>query len=539
MRTKLVFITAVSILFGLAAVVSEDGFAQKRARIQPQRGGVLKYIIPSSGAPSLDAHRETTFATVHPTAPFYSLLLYTDPTSRGGLRLTGDLAVGFKVSDKKRRYAFKIRKGVKFHDGSPLTAKDVVASWEKLVFPEKYGKDVLSARKDFFRMIQSVRALNSSTVEFQLRHATSAFIPVVAMPFNYVYKADILKKNPRWYEKNVMGSGPFAFVEYVPKARIVGKRNPDFYLKGLPYLDGFEATFSRKQYIYLQALRDRRIHSVFRGLPPGAVADLKKELGNKVRVQESDWNCSVALVFNTTKAPFNDKRVRQALSLGIDRWKGGRELSETGIVKTVGGLTFPRHYLSPDKKALRDLPGYGDINKERAKAKKLLKAAKQTKLKFELLNRGTDQPYKVVGVWLVREWKKIGVTATIKTEPTSKWYALRRSKDYAAATDASCQSLVNPTIDIAKYIPSGGNDYSGYKDAVFEKLHDQQLHESNRERQKRIIYDMHKRAMEGVWTVPILWYNRFVVHDVRMKGWRITPSHYLNMRFAQVWLDLK
>src|SRR6266403_1634257 len=87
----------------------------------------------ASEPPSYDGHREETFGLIHPVAPFYSLLLRVDPVDSN--KIVGDLAESWTVSDDGLMYTFKIRNGVKFHDGSPLTARDVKASYDKIIFP--------------------------------------------------------------------------------------------------------------------------------------------------------------------------------------------------------------------------------------------------------------------------------------------------------------------------------------------------------------------------------------------------------------------
>ena len=112
----------------------------------PKRGGVLTYMIPADGGPSLDGHRETTYAVLHATAPFYSVLIRVNPDNPSSTTdFTCDLCTSMpQPTDNGLTYAFKIRKGVKFHDGSPLTAQDVAASWNKIVHPKP---GVGSARK--------------------------------------------------------------------------------------------------------------------------------------------------------------------------------------------------------------------------------------------------------------------------------------------------------------------------------------------------------------------------------------------------------
>ena len=131
---------------------------------------------------------------------------------------------------------------------------------------------------------------------FHLKFATNAFLPALADPYAWIYKKKILDKDPHWYEKNIMGSGPFKFAGYEVGQSIKGVRNPDYYHKGLPYLDGFIGIYAPKQAVRVDAIRADRAAIEFRGLPPSARDQLVKELGDKIAVQESDWNCGSMIV---------------------------------------------------------------------------------------------------------------------------------------------------------------------------------------------------------------------------------------------------
>ena len=259
-------------------------------------------------------------------------------------------------------------------------------------------------------MVDKVEAPDPSTVVFHLKFATDAFLPALADPFTFIYKKEILDQDPRWYEKNILGSGPFKFAEYETGQAIKGVRNPDYYRKGLPYLDGFTGIFAEKQAVRVDAIRSDRAAMEFRGLPPSARDELVKALGDKLVVQESDWNCGSLVTPNHKKKPFDDPRVRRALTLAIDRWHGAPALSKIANVRTVGGIVFPASPLAATKEELQQIAGFWpDIEKSRAEAKRLLKEAGAEGLSFELLNRAVDQPYKYVGTWLVDEWSKIGL----------------------------------------------------------------------------------------------------------------------------------
>ena len=279
-------------------------------------------------------------------------------------------------------------------------------------------------------MVDSVESPRiATTVVFKLKFATSVFLPALADPYAFIYEKKILDTDPHWYENNVMGSGPFHFVNYDhwavdrgrPQSRLLPHR------RALPGrfqgLFATEAIGPRGRHPLrprgdriprFSALRPRRTH---------------QELGDKVTVQTSDWNCGNLITPNSSRKPFDDVRVRRALLLAIDQWYGGPALSKIANVHTVGGIVFPGSPLAATKAELETIAGFWpDIEKSRAEARRLLKEAGAEGLSFELLNRNVDQPYKFVGIWLVDQWSKIGVHATQKVVPTGPWFAAMRCR---------------------------------------------------------------------------------------------------------------
>ena len=505
----------------------------------PKRGGILTYMIPADGGPSLDGHRETTFAVLHATAPFYSVLIRVNPDNPSSTTdFQCDLCTEMpQPTDNGLTYRFKIRKGVKFHDGSPLTAQDVAASWNKIVHPQP---GVASARESNFVMVDSITAPDDETVVFKLKFATLTFVPALADPYAYIYSKKKLDQDMHWYEKNIMGSGPFKLTEYQVGQSIKGERNPDYYHPGQPYLDGFVAIFAPKQSVRTDAIRADRAALEFRSLPPSARDQLVKELHDKITVQESDWNCGNVVTPNHQKKPFDDVRVRQALFLAIDQWKGAQALSKIAIIKTVGGIVFPGSPLAATKEELQKLIGYGpDIEAARAEARRLLREAGQEHLEFELLNRNVDQPYKIVGTWLVDEWSKVGLKVSQKVVPTGPWLDAMRSGDFTVALEANCQNVVNPIADVGRWLPHDvqRENYGFFSDPEMVEIHDRMLRETDVDKARILMRKFETRINQQAHQLMVTYWYRIVPMRSYVKGWKISPSHYLNQDLANIWLD--
>ena len=522
--------------FGLAASpgeASSDG-------VTPKKGGILNFVVGSK-IPSFDGHVETTFGMIHPIRPFYSLLIRINPNNPSSPTdfvcdvCEGDVPAG---EDGGKTYTFKIRKDIKFHDGTPLSAQDVVATYNKIIFPPE---GIASSRKAFFKMVESVKAIDEYTVQFKLKFPSGSFIPAVATPFNFIYsKKDLDEKGFNWHKKNINGTGPFRFVEYQPGSFVSGKKYEGYHFKGQPYLDGFKAISAPKMSLRLQAIRGDRAAIEFRGFPPKARDDLVNALGDKITVQESDWNCVLLFTPNQKKKPFDDVRVRKALSLAVDRWGGSKYLSKIAIVKTVGGVAFPKHPLAATKEEMVKLAGYGeDIEANRAEARRLLKEAGQEGLSFVLNNRAVDQPYKVVGTWLIDQWKKVGLNVTQQVNPSPVFYdILRKKQDFDVSIDFNCQSVINPIADVTKFLGSAGNNYGGYDDPVLEGIYNKLVRAETEAEQRKLMREYETRALNDQAHIGVtLWWYKINAYRSYVKGWKIAPSHYLNQSLDNVWLD--
>src|SRR3954447_26426309 len=336
------------------------------AQEQPVRGGTLIFGINSGDPPTYDCHQSALFPIIHLLTPHYSNLLKIDTPNYP--KIIGDLAESWQVADDAKTYIFKLRANVKFHDGSPFSAEDVRASYERIRNPPQ---GVVSVRQGLMADIESIETPDPLTVIFKLKRPNRALIYAFANPFNCIYSAAKLKENPSFPVRNVMGTGPFKFVEHVAGAHWKGERNKDYFKGDLPYLDGFHAIFTQGAAL-INALQGSQIMADFRSVTQVDRDRLVGALGSKITVQESPWLNSLLITFNAKKKPFDDAGVRRALSLAVDRWKAAEVLPRSTIMRYVGAYVRPGYAFAAREEDLVKMPGFSrDIEASRAEARRL------------------------------------------------------------------------------------------------------------------------------------------------------------------------
>lgn len=518
-------------LVGLILISGEVNAEEK-----PRHGGILTFAVGSE-PPTYDGHRESTFAVIHPIGPHYSYLLKFIPEQYP--KVEGDLAESWSISEDKKTYTFKIRKGVKFHDGSPLTAKDVKASYDKIIFPPS---GVISSRQALYEAVDKVEAPDDYTVVFRLKRLSASFMSALASPWNFIYKADILAKDPHWYEKNILGSGPFKFEEQVPGSHWVGKRNENFYVKDRPYLDGYRAVFIKDSAVRVAAVRGGRVHTEFRYFAPIQRDDLVKALGDKIQVQENSLVSTLTVIFNVEKKPFDDPRVRRALSLALDRWEGAKVLARISNMKEVGGLLRPGSEFAMTPEELTQIPGFWkDIEASRKEARRLLKEAGIPEgFGFELDNRPPPKDYETTAIWLIDQWRQIGLNVKQRLQELGPHMKDLRAGNYKVLINSISDFMDEPDLQFTRYlsVDKSPNNYMRYKDRILDDLYLKQSQAMNPEERKKISTQFQKRVMdEMAYAYPLPWAQRIVLHSSKMKGWKCLPSHFLNQDLANVWLS--
>jgi len=521
------------LMHAAAAALSCCMSGQALAQETPVRGGSLSYAI-EGGPDTLDCHAGATVTVLYFIAPHYSTLLKFDAAHYP--EVTGDVAQSWDLSADGKSITFKLHSDIKFHDGSTLDATDVAASYERMRNPPA---GVTSARKSLFDNIETIEVADPATIKFTMKRPDAAILEIFANPWNCIYSAEKLAEKPDYPATEVMGSGPFKFVEYTPGARWKGERFDGYFRAGLPYLDRFEVVQVEGAGL-MTALAGKQVDANFRMVTPPQQAQIKGVRGDELVFPATESGTVVMGTLNHKFAPFADERVRRALNIAIDRDAGLPAMKQQTILSYISGAMRGEHKFGMPRSELAKFPGFGgDIEQRRAEARALLKEAGQENLKFTLLNRNVRTPYEPVGIFLIDQWRRIGVTAEMQLAETGEYFTRLRDGNYEAAVDYNAASGDDPNEVLLKYLPSSPSDFTHHEDPVLQELYDKQYVELDEAKRRALVQEFEARVYSSNYNLHLFRGERAVAYPANLHGWHITPSYYVGNDLAEVWWSPK
>ncbi|HWK15717.1 MAG TPA: ABC transporter substrate-binding protein, partial [Rhizobiaceae bacterium] len=358
-----------------------------------------------------------------------------------------------------------------------------------------------------------------------------------ASPWNCVYSAEDLAKDPNFPATHVNGTGPFVFVENVKGSHWDAKRNDNYWDEGKPYLDGIRAQFINGAGI-INALAGNQVDAVlFSVAPPDRVR--LESMNPDIVFQTGPFNITNFLTFNLTKEPFNDPKVRQALNLAISRVEGNQILPTISPLEGYGLFMPPNGIseLQPDEYS--KLPGFNsDVAAQREQAKKLLEESGHAGLKITLLNRNLRQPWEPLGVFVLDQWRKIGIQADQIQAETPQYFAALQGKTYDVAIDFNNTVSVDPNEVLVKFLPGSPNNYSGLEDPKLTEMFAAQTEAADdAAKRAEITKEIEAYLLEQAYYIPMFRSKRMIAHHKDVKGWKLPPTTVLNLQLDTMWLD--
>lgn len=514
-----------------APAPAEKPAAEKPKEPEPKRGGVLSLVQTLGDPPSLDTHQESTGATTQAVHPSYDNLIRFDFNQPD--KIVPDLAEKWDVSADGKKYTFHLVKGVKFHKGQPFTSADVKFTIERVMNPPK---GMVSPRRDQFKAVTSIETPDDYTVVINTSRPNPSLLAALAQGVLPIYSKKWIEANDNDIpKKEINGTGPFKLKDYIRGVSVESVKNPDYWVKDLPYLDGIKQFLITDPNTALAAFRTGQV--MMFSIPAANSEMVKQEMADKVTFFPSEGEGFTALIPNNKRKPWDDVRVKQALNLAIDRNAAIQVLQQgSGVLgaylKTSGFWGLPQEELAK-------LPGYGkDKEKDIEQAKKLLaEAGLSTSMDIVMITRQLAS-YEQTAVFYADQLKKIGINATIRQHETTAAYDLIRKGEYDLISWGFGYSLEDPDAVYGEFVLCGavrnwGNACTPEVDQLFEK----QTQELDITKRQQLVKEMERKALLA---------NQMIVSNRSIgltglykyiKGYTPHAATRNNQRFSYVWLD--
>jgi peptide/nickel transport system substrate-binding protein len=516
----------------MALCVSEPAQAEKP-------GGVLRMPMGTSPA-SMSILEESTIATLGPMmGVFNNLVVFDQHVPQNSLNsIVPDLATSWSWSEDGKELTFKLRPGIKWHDGKPFTAEDVKCTWD-LISGTAAEKLRVNPRKAWYRNLEKVTPNGDLEVTFRLKRLQASFIALIASGWSPVYPCHV---PPRDMRTHPIGTGPFKFVEFKPNEAVKVVRNPDYWKPGRPYLDAIEYTLMPNPATSILAFGAGKFDRTGQGIMSIPLMKQLKDQVPKAECTVVPWNIPRQMLVNRSKPPFDNAELRRAMVLTLDR-RAFIDILSDGQ-GDIGGAMMPPPAGSwgMPPEVLQTLPGYGsDVAKNRAEAREIMKKlgyGPDKRLAVTVTTRNTPA-YRDPSVLLIDQLKEIYIDGTLNAIDTTQWYPTVMRKDYAIGLTVSENGLDDPDQQFYENFSCGAErNYTGYCSAEVDKLIDQQSSEPDNAKRTQIVWEIERRLAEDAARPALFypmsaacWQPYFKGHTMMVNG------NYNGWRFEDAWLD--
>ena len=535
MSRRLLLAFSILTLIGLLAAPNADAQA-------PKRGGTIR--VADREAPNLDPHLSISFLTHSWASMSYSLLVRfpygPEQKHPGDYTIMPDLAEKWSVSKDGKAYTFNLRRGVKFHNKPPVNGREVTADDVKYSLERFIAKSGFKSR---FELVDTIEVVDKYTVRIGLKEPYAPFLNHLANP---QYCAILPKEAEAAYQdfnrpEAVIGTGPFVLKSYEKGVKLVWERNPDYYVKGLPYVDGLVLEITPDQSARLSLLRAGRVEFGhmwgFTGVEEGK--SLQKT-NPEIVITPTQTLGQGVIYMRTDQPPFNDIKVRRAVSLAIDRksWNDailyGEGCIDAGPVPCalkdwkldVGKIPAAR---------AKYLVGY-----DPAEAKKLLAEAGHGKgLTVPAFHwPGYASPWRNWYELAADNLGKVGIQIELKPEEYGKYI----STTYLGKYEKMAIGPITPFTEVDDWLygtfyPEQPNNRSHVADAELNKMLVAQRRELDPKKRKAIVDDIQRYVADKAYYVYFPNGPQYIAHQPAVKGFKHHDGFGMGPRFMFTWME--
>jgi peptide/nickel transport system substrate-binding protein len=516
----------------LAAICGGGAQAEKS-------GGILRIYHRDSPA-SMSIHEEGTNSVSIPMmAVFNNLVLYDQHVAQNSLdTIVPELAERWSWSEDGTRLTFKLRDGVKWHDGRPFTSADVKCTWD-LLTGRAAERLRLNPRKSWWNNVAEIATNGTTEATFVLNRPQPAILALIASGYTPIYPCHV---SPRDMRQHPIGTGPFKFVEFKPNESIKLVRNPDYWKPGRPYLDSIEYTIIPNRSTAILAFVAGKFDLTF---PYEVTVPLLKDVRNQAPQAVCDLvssNASTNLLVNREAPPFDNPDLRRALALALDRKsfidilaEGQGDIGGAMLPPPAGVWGMPADFLAT-------VPGYGpDVAKNRAAARDIMTSlgyGPDRRLTIKVAARNIPT-YRDPAVILIDQLKEIWIDGELEPVETANWFPKLARKDYQIGLNNTGSGVDDPDQQFFENYGCGSErNYTGYCNAELEKLFVEQSTMADQEKRRHLVWEIDKKLQED-GARPIIYHTRLATcMQPQLKGLTVmVNSQYNGWRMEDAWLD--
>src|SRR5882724_2994802 len=506
---------------------------------EPKQGGILRfYHRDSPGGASI--HEGATYSINIPFMPVYNnLVIYDQHKAQNSIdTIVPELAESWAWSGDGKTLTFKLHQGVKWHDGKPFTSADVKCTFDMLMGKSEQ-KFRQNPRKSWYDQVNDVTTNGDFETSFNLKRPQPALLSLLASGYTPVHPCHV---SPGDMRTKPVGTGPFKFVEFKANESIKLVRNPDYFKKGLPHLDGIEFTIITNRSTAILGFVAGKFDMTFpTHITIPLLKDVKSQAPNAVCVVEP-VNVSTNIIVNSSAPPFDNVDIRRAMAMALDRksfisimFEGQGDAGGTMLPAPAGLWAMPQEMLA-------SIPGYGpDVNANREEARKLMQKAgygpdKHLAVKVSTRNLGE---YRDPAVILIDQLKSIYIDGELDVVDTAQWFPKVARKDYMLGLNLTGNAVDDPDQSFYENYSCGSErNYTNYCNKEIENLIEQQSVETDVAKRRKMVWDIDKKLQEDV-ARPIIFHARTgTCWQPYVKNITImSNSSYNGYRYEDVWMD--
>ena len=544
--------TAVTTVPGVPTATPEPTVPQMVVRT---RGGVIP--MQDYAFPNLAFHPHGGVTQVKNYSPIYNQLVEYNPETADSSDIRCDLCTSWDVTDGGATYIFKLNESAMWHNGTPVTAADVVYSIDSMVDPDA-SRPITRSGLGTYYSPGNARAIDESTVEIKLNFAAGEFLPIFAIDLMKIISKDYVESLGDDFDKweNAMGSGPFKPGPLEKDVSIELVRNDDYFKDGLPYIDGQKHILIVDKGTVTAAYKTGQVL-----MPNWNVTHLNNKESVLIAEETKDVLTLVAapnyafigLLINATVEPFDDIRVRQALNLAmwrqpfVELFGAGAEIDNQAPAMGAG-TWFGR---TPEE--ISNLPGYRELNGEKhpddiAAARALLAdAGFPDGFKTTLMHRIVLDFPDIALIQKEQLKKYLNIDVTIQPEESAAGDARFNALDYALGAQGTGHTLTEPDAILTQvWMPGGlwngrtkwGDDHAPQ---WFKDAYNEQAAEVDRVKRKVILTKMEDYLINedpGPFVI-LYWSGRSVLINKKIQGFNMGYGLFLQMKHETLWCDPK